>query len=184
MYEAEAVVTKMQNQYMNYSVRTGYYYITAPQDGYITRAIRTGIGETIKEGEDLVSIMPSIYDLAVSMYIRPIDMPLIKEGKQVQFRFDGWPAIAFSGWPNLAYGTFSGEVVAIDNFISENNKYRIIVAQSPDAEPWPKELRVGAGADGMALLNDVPIWYELWRQLNGFPPDYYKGNKNAIIEKK
>jgi hypothetical protein len=25
----------------------------------------------------------------------------------------------------------------------------------------------------MALLNDVPIGYELWRQLNGFPPNYY-----------
>jgi hypothetical protein len=22
------------------------------------------------------------------------------------------------------------------------------------------------------MLNNVPIWYELWRQLNGFPPDY------------
>ena len=22
------------------------------------------------------------------------------------------------------------------------------------------------------MLKDVPIWYELWRQFNGFPPDY------------
>jgi len=22
------------------------------------------------------------------------------------------------------------------------------------------------------MLQDVPIWYELWRQFNGFPPDY------------
>ena len=26
----------------------------------------------------------------------------------------------------------------------------------------------------MMLLKDVPIWYELWRQINGFPPEYYK----------
>lgn len=177
MYDAEAVVTKMQNQYMNYSVRTGYYYITAPQDGFITKALRVGIGETIKDGEDLVSIMPSRYDLAVAMYIPPIDLPLIKTGQEVQFRFDGWPAIAFSGWPNLAHGTFPGEVVAIDNFISDNGKYRVLVAPLKDRESWPDELRVGAGADGIALLNEVTVWYEVWRKLNGFPPDYYKNEK-------
>ena len=40
--------------------------------------------------------------------------------------------------------------------------------------PWPKALRFGAGLKAMILLNDVPIWYELWRQVNGFPPEYYK----------
>ncbi len=174
MYDAEAMVTKMQNQYMNYSVRTGYYYITAPQDGYVTKVLRVGLGETIKEGESLVSVMPSRYDLAVALYVEPIDLPLIARGQEVQFRFDGWPSIAFSGWPNLAHGTFAGEVVAIDNFISDNGKYRILVAPKPGEEPWPSELRVGAGADGIALLREVRVWYEVWRQLNGFPPDYYK----------
>ena len=23
------------------------------------------------------------------------------------------------------------------------------------------------------MLGNVPVWYELWRQLNGFPPEYY-----------
>ena len=35
-------------------------------------------------------------------------------------------------------------------------------------------LKTGTGARGFALLNTVPVWYELWRQINGFPPDYYK----------
>lgn len=174
MYDAEAVVTKMQNQYMNYSVRTGFYYITAPQDGYITKAIRSGLGETIKEGEQLLSIMPAQYDLAVSMYILPMDLPLINKGQHIRFMFDGWPSVVFSGWPNLSYGTFGGEVVAIDNFISDNGKYRILVAPDANDAKWPAGLRVGSGANGMALLKDVPIWYELWRRLNGFPPDYYK----------
>lgn len=173
MYDAEAVVTKMQNQYMNYSIRKGMYYITAPQDGYITKAIRSGIGETVKEGEELLSIMPSNYDLAVSMYVKPMDLPLMQNGQKVRFMFDGWPTVVFSGWPNLSYGTFGGEVVAIDNFISENGKYRILVAPDPTDEEWPTALRVGSGADGMSLLKDVPIWYEIWRKLNGFPPDYY-----------
>lgn len=185
MYDAEAVVTKMQNQYMNYSVRTGYYSITSPQNGYITKAIRSGIGETVKEGEELVSIMPAKYDLAVSMYIRPMDMPLVANGQHIRFMFDGWPTIVFAGWPDLSYGTFGGEVVAIDNFISPNGKYRILVAPDPDDVPWPTALRIGSGANGIALLKDVPIWYELWRNLNGFPPDYYKpfSNEESQTEK-
>ena len=174
MYDAEAVVTKLQNQYMNYSIRTGLYYITAPQDGYITKAIQSGIGETVKEGTPIVSIMPADYDLAVAMYIRPIDLPLLEKGSPVRIQFDGWPAIVFSGWPNTSYGTYGGKVFAIDNFISENGKYRVLVAPDPEDHEWPEALRVGAGSNNMLLLKDVPIWYELWRQINGFPPDYYK----------
>lgn len=174
MYDAEATVTKLQNQYMNYSVRSGLYYITAPQDGYVTKAIQSGIGETIKEGASIVSIMPSKYDLAVAMYIKPIDLPLLDKGSPVRIQFDGWPAIVFSGWPNTSYGTYGGKVFAIDNFISNNGMYRVLVAPDEEDHPWPDALRVGAGASNMLLLKDVPIWYELWRQINGFPPDYYK----------
>lgn len=177
MYDAEAVVTKLQNQYMNYSVRTGMYYITAPQDGYITKALQSGLGETIKEGEDLVSIMPSKYDLAVEMYVDPIDLPLVDIGQHVRIQFDGWPAIVFSGWPNVSYGTYGGEVFAIDNFISENGKFRILVSPDPNDHPWPDALRVGGGTKTMLLLKDVSVGYELWRKINGFPPDFYKSEK-------
>jgi len=178
MYDSEALVTKMQNQYMNYSIRTGMYYITSPIDGYITKAIRSGIGETVKQGEEMVSIMPAKYDLAVEMYVHPFNLPLVEKGQKVRFMFDGWPSIVFSGWPNASYGTFGGEVVAIDNFISKNGKYRLLVAPDSSDHDWPKALRVGSGASGMALLKDVPIWYELWRNLNGFPPDYYKKSED------
>ena len=182
MYDAEAVVTKLQNQYMNYSVRTGMYYITAPQDGYVTKAIQVGLGETIKEGTPIVSIMPSDYQLAVAMYIEPIDLPLISIGAPVRIQFDGWPAIVFSGWPNTSYGTYGGKVFAIDNFISDNGKYRMLVSPDPEDHAWPDALRLGAGSNNMLLLKDVPIWYELWRQINGFPPDYYKPMKDSMSE--
>lgn len=174
MYDAEATVTKLQNQYMNYSVRSGMYYVTAPQDGYITRTIQTGIGETVKEGEQIVSIMPSNYELAVEMYVKPIDLPLLEKGQHVRIQFDGWPAIVFSGWPNTSYGTYGGTVYAIDNFISDNGKYRVLVAPDTSEHNWPKALRVGAGTTNMLLLKNVQVWYELWRKVNGFPPDYYK----------
>lgn len=178
MFHAEGEVAKMQTQMMNYTVRTGMYYITAPQDGYITRALKTGIGETVKEGEELISIMPSNYELAVELFVEPLHIPLIEKGQHIRIIFDGWPNIVFSGWPNSSYGTYGGKVVAIDNFVSENGKYRILVVKEESKHPWPKELRPSAGAFGMALLKDVPIWYELWRNISGFPPDYYKSSLN------
>jgi len=181
-YNTDAEINKLQNQYMNYSTRIGLYYILAPQNGYITQAIQTGIGETIKEGASIVSIMPSEYDLAVEMYVKPMDLPLLEKGQEVRFMFDGWPAIIFSGWPNVSYGSFGGKIVAIDNFTSKDSKYRILVAPDTTNEAWPDAVRIGSGANAFALLQDVPIWYELWRQLNGFPPDYYK--TNAPLTKK
>ena len=173
-FDSEAQVTKLENAYANYQIRQGLYYITAPQDGFINRALQSGIGETFKEGDKLVSIMPTNIDMAVETYVDPIDLPLIHKGEKVRIQFDGWPAIIFSGWPNVSYGTYGGEVVAIETFISDNGKYRILLAPDPDDHPWPTELRIGSGANTMALLEDVPIWFELWRQLNGFPPNYYQ----------
>ncbi len=176
MYDAEATVSKLQNQFINYSIRSGMYYILAPQDGYITQAIQSGIGETIKEGAEIISIMPADYQLAIEMYVNPMDIPLLENGQHVQIQFDGWPAIIFSGWPGISYSTYGGKIVAIDNFISDNGKYRVLVSHDSNYPDWPKELRLGAGANSMTLLKDVPVWYELWRQINGFPPDYYKKN--------
>ena len=168
-FSTDAEVAKLESQYASFEVRSGLYYIKAPQDGYINRAIVGGVGETIKEGDPIIRIMPSGFSMAIETYVSPIDIPLIHVGEQVRVQFDGWPAIIFSGWPNVSYGTYGGVVVAIDTFISDNGKYRVLIAQDPNDHEWPEELRVGSGAFTLALLNDVPIWFELWRQLNGFP---------------
>ncbi len=183
-FEAEAQVSKLQNQSSNYEIRNAMYYITAPQNGYINKAIKGGIGETFKEGEKLVGIMPVNYDLAVETYVDPIDLPLMHLGESVRVQFDGWPAIFFSGWPNAAYGTYAGEVVAIETYISKNGKFRILIAPDKNDHPWPESIRVGSGAYTIALLKDVSIWYELWRKLNGFPPNYYKPNGNEVKKEK
>ena len=185
-FDSEAQVTKLQNEFTNYSIRNDLYYIRAPQSGYINRAIQGGIGETFKEGDRLVGIMPADIDLAVETFVDPLDLPLMHVGEKARIWFDGWPAIVFSGWPNVSYGTYGGKVVAIETFISDNGKYRILLAQDPDDHPWPNDLRAGSGANTIALLDDVPIWFELWRQLNGFPPNYYQpeNSKMAKAEKK
>ncbi|MCK8521732.1 HlyD family secretion protein [Aquimarina sp. D1M17] len=184
-FDAEAQVTKLENAYTNYEIRNKLYYILAPQNGFINKAIRSGVGETFKEGDRLVNIMPSDYDLAVETFVKPIDLPLIHIGEKVRIQFDGWPAIIFSGWPNVSYGTYGGKVVAIETFISDNGKYRVLIAPDKEDYEWPKDIRVGSGANSLALLEDVPIWFELWRKLNGFPPNYYQpAGQTAKAEKK
>lgn len=183
-FDTDAQVNKLENQYANYSIRNGMYYIKASQSGYINRALQSGIGENVKEGTPIASIMPSEYDIAVETYVSPLDLPLLSKGEKVRVWFDGWPTIVFSGWPDMSYGTFGGEIVAIENFISENGKYRVLIAPDKKEDKWPKKLSIGSGAQTIALLNNVPVWFELWRTLNGFPPNYYKATTKTTKEKK
>ncbi|MTB53292.1 HlyD family efflux transporter periplasmic adaptor subunit [Lewinella sp. W8] len=173
-YNSVGDVAKLQIQESNYSIRQGYNYILAPQDGIVAKVLTPGIGETVKEGDAVVSILPSQFTAAVEIFVEPFNLPLVRQGQQVRFLFDGWPAVFFSGWPGLSYGTFVGEVVAVDNIIDSKGRYRVLVGPSDDGRDWPAALRPGSGAEGVALLETVPVWYELWRQLNAFPPDYYQ----------
>lgn len=185
-FESDAAVSKLKNQYSNYQERQKYYYITAPQSGYITKTLKKGIGEMVKEGTEIVTIMPDVYDLAVEIYTKPQDLPLLNIGDKAQLRFDGWPAIVISGWPKSSTGVFTGNVVAIDRFIGDNGYYRVLISPNNEEKIWPERLSFGTGVNAFILLNEVPIWYELWRQLNGFPPDYYTGknNKEAEVKRK
>lgn len=180
----EGEVAKLENQVSNYIIRNGMYILLAPQDGQIVQAKKAGIGELIKEGERITVIVPKSVDYAVEMFVRPVDLPLISRGQKVRFMFDGFPAIVFSGWPNSSYGTFGGKIVAYENTISENGYFRVLVAEDGSDKKWPEQLKIGSGAQGIALLKNVPIWYELWRNINGFPPDYYKLNEKEIDVKK
>ncbi|WP_136481942.1 HlyD family secretion protein [Cognatitamlana onchidii] len=182
-FDTQAQVTKLENAYTNYKRRNSLLYVTAPQDGFINKALTGGIGVTFKEGTELVGIMPAKYDLAVETFVRPIDLPLIHIGEQVRVQFDGWPAIVFSGWPNVSYGTYGAKVVAIERFISPNGKYRILLAPDQNDHEWPDAVRVGSGARTIALLEDVPIWFELWRQINSFPPNYYQPEGEKSMSK-
>jgi membrane fusion protein, adhesin transport system len=165
-------IAQLETRYMNIVVRQQQLILRAPQSGTVVRAQRTGIGETVSEGEALLSIMPFAPQLAVELYIRPMDIPLIDVGRPVRMEFEGWPALQFTGRPNLAIGTFGGIVRVIDAVDSptQPGRFRILVTPDPDDDPWPPRLKVGSGVFGWVLLEEVPIWYEIWRQLNGFPP--------------
>jgi len=181
---AEGDFNKLSIQQSSYQRRSNFYHITAPQDGYMTKALITGIGETVKEGQAVFSFIPSNYEMAVELFVRPIDLPLVHEGNKVRLQFDGWPALVFSGWPGLSFGTYSGEIIAYDKAASPDGFFRLLVVPDSEDEPWPNLLRLGSGVYGIALLKNVPVWYELWRQLNGFPPDFYETEKALHLKGK
>ncbi len=183
-FSLEGESNKLQSKYNQIEQRQNAYIITSPINGRITKILKNGIGEFVKPQDDIATIVPTEYQRAVELYVQPVDMPLIREGKEVRLQFDGWPAIVFSGWPNNSFGTYSGEVFAIDNDISENGKYRIIVVENDEEKKWPELIRIGSGARGLLLLNDVKVYYEVWRKLNGFPPDFYESGSNKRLKNK
>ncbi len=168
--DARSEYSKLRNKIANVEVRQNNHALLAPQSGYVVKALKMGIGETVKENEAVVTIMPEHGEKAVELYVRAMDVALIARGRKVRLQFDGWPVLQFSGWPKASVGTFGGVVQVIDYVASANGEYRILVIPDAGQEGWPGLLRMGSGANGWVMLNDVPIWYELWREINGFPP--------------
>jgi multidrug resistance efflux pump len=184
LFDTEGSIAKLRNEYANMEIRNERYQILAPQSGFIVKTVQAGIGETVKEGDPICTIMPDVSDLAVELNVKAMDVPLVEKGRSVRIQFDGWPALQFSGWPSVSVGTFGGTVKVIDYVSSKPGEFRLIVLPDKNDEQWPKQLRVGSGIKAWVMLNDVPVWYELWRQLNGFPPSLYEEPLDEVIEKK
>lgn len=110
--------------------------------------------------------------IVVELQIDGNDLPLVQKGDRARLQFEGWPAAQFVGWPSVAVGTFGGRVYLVDPTANDRGQFRILVEPDPDEPAWPDEqyLRQGVRAQGWVLLNQVSIGWELWRQLNGFPP--------------
>lgn len=184
VYDTEGSLAKLRTEFANMSIRSEQYQVIAPQEGIIVKTLKAGIGETIKEGEPVCTIMPSVSDLAVAMFIKAMDVPLISKGRKVRIQFDGWPSLQFSGWPNVSVGTFGGTVEVIDFVNSQPGEFRILVVPDKEDDPWPQQLRMGSGTRGWVMLNNVSLWYEIWRQLNGFPASIYEEPENPLMEAK
>lgn len=146
--------------------------ITAPRDGTIFRMPVFERGMTIKEGSQLFTIVPETTDLSVELHLAGNDVPLVRVGDHVRLQFEGWPAVQFAGWPSVAVGTFGGEVASIDETDNGKGRFRIQVRPVDGEAEWPSHrfLRQGVRANGWVMLQQVSLGYEMWRQLNGFPP--------------
>ncbi len=161
MLEMETKVSRQANQ-----------IVEAPFDGYIvqiTPNLRTAI---LKEGDPICTIVPYTTDRSVQIWLDGNDAPLVEPGRHVRLQFEGWPAVQFAGWPSVAVGTFGGDVVSVDATDNGKGKFRILIRPDPTEPDWPtgRFLRQGVRTNSWVLLNRVPLWYEVWRNLNGFPP--------------
>jgi len=145
--------------------------IYAPKDGTVLKLLSGNSSTIVKAGDKIATFAPNLEEPAVELYVSGNDIALIYPGRKVRLQFEGWPAVQFSGWPSVAIGTFGGVVASVDAAASENGRFRIIVKRDGD-EKWPdaRFLRHHAKSYGWVLLNQVSLIYEIWRQINNFPP--------------
>lgn len=146
--------------------------VRAPRAGRVSRVIAAPGSQLVKPGDPLVEIVPDATEWAVELRVSGRDQPLITEGARARIQFEGWPAVAFVGPPGGAAGTFGGVVRLVDpSGDPGSGTVRVLVTPDPEQPAWPEEtyLRQGSRAVGWVLLGRVPLVYELWRQLHGFP---------------
>lgn len=158
----------------NANMRRIYSRVIAPIDGTIVRMAQVGAGETVRPGDKLARISPTSIDKAVELWADGIDAPLLNVGRRVKVLFYGIPAIPLPAWPSLMAGTYGGMIKVIDQVDDGKGNFRFWVVPDPEDRPWPEQahVRQGTKAMGWVILNRVPLWYELWRRFNLFPPDY------------
>lgn len=174
--------------------------ITAPTDGYVQNLNANGQGGVfVKQGTTLATIVPATRQLAVELFVDGNDVTFIDVGRHVRLQFEGWPAIQWVGWPSAAVGTFGGKVAFVDRFDDGTGRFRVMVTRDerPFSKPegafvewlrrtftidnahapenphaWPVDpyLRQGVRVKGWIVLDRVSLGFEIWRQLNGFPP--------------
>ena len=176
--------------------KTAQQTVVAPRDGIVLSVSATE-GAYLKPGSSICVVIPDTDARFVEAWIDGMDMPLVAPrerladgtvvpGSGVRLQFEGWPAVQFVGWPSVAVGTFGGEVVSVDATDDGAGRFRIVVAADAADEPWPgpRFLRQGVRAKAWVLLRNVPLWQELWRQLNGFPPVVAKAEPGSKVAKK
>jgi len=165
---AEAEISRLEVQRARQALQTK----VAPRTGTILHLMASGSATYVKPGDILASFIPDGVERAVVLSVSGLDAPLVRPGRKVTLQFEGWPVFQFSGWPDSGVGTFTGVVEFVEPVADAQGRFRIWVKPSPDARPWPPEVsvRFGSRVRGWILLEEVRLGYELWRQLNNFPP--------------
>ena len=166
--------------------RQSVQIVRAPRDGVILRVNAGDTATFVNAGEVIATFVPDNVERAVEIFIDGRDVALVQPGAKVRLLFEGWPAVQFSGWPSVAIGLFGGEVVAIDPSADQQGRFRVLVVEDmSDPHPWPDQnfIRFGAAARGWILLQRVSVGFELWRQLNNFPPEFPNGGRPPTVER-
>ncbi len=157
--------------------------ITAPRDGHVLRLLANPQSNIVRQGDPLLILVPEPGIMAVELWVSGNDAALITADRHVRLQFEGWPAIQFAGWPEVAVGTFGGNVAFVDSTDDGQGRFRVLIVPNPDDIPWPsgRFLRQGMRVNGWILLNRVTMAYELWRQLNAFPPQMTQASPTSDL---
>lgn len=173
LLSTEASVAAELNQVDVKLARQSSQIVKAPRDGTIFRLLQGGTASYVNQGDPLVTFAPDEVKNAVEITISGLDAALVVPGRKARIEFEGWPVVQLSGWPSHAIGTFGGVVQSVDPAVSADGRFRVLIVEDQNDIPWPerKFLRLGARAQAWVTLDTVRLGYELWRQLNGFPPN-------------
>ena len=171
--EARASLNQVEMNLSRQSIQT----VVAPRDGTVVQIYAGDTATLVDAGQTVASFVPDTGELVVELFVSGLDAALIEPGRDVMLQFEGWPAVQSGGWPAVAIGTFRGIVYAVDPVVSANGRFRVLVTEKPNSDRWPSRryLRFGTQARGWVLLEEVNVGYELWRRLNGFPPNQTAG---------
>lgn len=144
----------------------------APVDGTILRLFAGGVSTFVNAGDVLGQFIPKDAERTVKVVINGLDAPLVKPGAKARLQFEGVPVIQFSGWPGTALGTFGGIVTYVEPVANAAGSFQVWIEPDPDDVAWPdaNSARLGSRVKAWILLEEVRLGYELWRQLNNFPP--------------
>lgn len=155
--------------------------VTSPVTGTILRLQAAAAGDQVSAGDPLFLVVPDAYRRAVEIWVDGNDATLIEPGRKVRLVFEGFPGVQFAGWPSVAVGTFGGIVDLVDATDNGLGSFRVLIVPDDADEPWPGDpyLRQGVKVNGFVLLNRVPLWFEIWRKLNGFPPTVEKTTSSS-----
>jgi len=167
--EANANINRIDVNLARQSEQT----ILAPRDGFIQSLNAGDTATYVNAGDVLATFVPEATERIVEVFIDGRDVALVEPGAEARLQFEGWPAVQFSGWPSVAIGTFNGLVASVDPSAQPDGRFRVLISEDPEAEhPWPAEryVRFGASVRAWVLLETVPVGFEIWRQLNNFPP--------------
>ena len=145
--------------------------VRAPREGLVLMLHGAVGGGQVKSGDPVVTLVPDTLSRAVEITIDGNDMPLVRQGGPARIVFEGWPALQVVGLPGTNRGTFDAVVAFVDAAGDAKGRFRVVLVPAPGAI-WPdaERLRQGVRAKGFLLLGSVSVGYELWRQINGFPP--------------
>jgi len=188
IYSTQNKLNKYNKELLKLQTQLGRYktaFIYAEKDGYIVRILKNDKNQYIKKGDKIILFAPTTTKRAILLKVSKFDMPLVKRGLPVRIQFYGWPTLQISGWPAIKYGTFGGIIDKVDPIAYDKEYYYVYVVEDKN-EPWPSPdtLRIGTEAMCWVRLSVVPIWYEIWRRLNAFPPKMVDPYKEAQKEGK